>query len=1069
MSGLKLHRGIKPRSNRGIYAFAIAAMGVALAVSTLSMAPPATGDNDADAAAADTNPFTIVVIPDTQKYAENADLAANYTAQTEWIVEQQDALGIKFVMHLGDIVNSHPVTSQWDRATAAQSVLDEAAIPNSVLPGNHDMSLSTGEAPKYNTYFPPSRYADASWNSDTVSYGGYLGQNQFGPDPVDRQNMNNYSLLTVGGVDLLMLNIEYEMPQYSIDWAQRVIDAYPDRTVIMATHGWITQTGDWMNWTLRTDTDTNTAVDVFNNFVYNNCSISMVVAGHMADKTTGEANRTDLNACGEPVQQILTDYQRRDNGGDGWLRYYTFNPAEATVDAYTYSPVLDQYENDENSQFSLPIALGPDTDKPVTLVAADAQWRWLGTPTEWPDGWLADDFDDSAWATGQAPLGFGHSTIATSIDPGPPNSLRPLSTIFRHTFTVEDPALLSDLRLTTRADDGIAIYINGTEVNRTNLPTGTLRPGTYATLAPSTNRALNNPITIPIDPNLLQPGRNVITASTHLNYRNTYSTSFSAQLSGLHAGGPAPTVTAPAVTASVSGTTTVDLSWTSDEPNLTGFDITRDGVALTSLPADARSYSDSGLSAATSYAYTVTAIAGDEKSAPATITVTTPESGQTSPVTLVASAATWRWLGTPTSWPDGWQSGDFDDSDWGAGQAPLGFGHVSIVTNTDPGPPNSSRPLSTLYRHTFTLDDPALLSDLTLTSRADDGVVIYINGTEVNRTNLPSGTLRPRTYATAAPSTTQSVTDPVSIPIDISLLQAGTNVISASTHLNYRNTYNTSFAAELSGLREGPPRELSAPELNATSTAPTTAELEWTTSEPGVTGFEITRDGATVRTVPAATRSYTDAGLTAETSYNYGVSAIASDRRSEPATATITTPASGQTVPVTLVDSRASWRWLGTPNRWPSGWLNATFNDSRWGTGQAPLGFGHSSIVTNTDAGPPNSLRPRSTLFRHTFTVDDPSALSALTLISRADDGVVIYINGVEVNRTNLPSGPLNPASYATRAPTTNRAIAIPIVVPIPANLLQPGVNVITASTHLNYRNTYSSSFAAELSGLMIQ
>ena len=32
-----------------------------------------------------------------------------------------------------------------------------------------------------------------------------------------------------------------------------------------------------------------------------------------------EANRSDLNSCGQPVQQLLTDYQDRPNGGDGWL------------------------------------------------------------------------------------------------------------------------------------------------------------------------------------------------------------------------------------------------------------------------------------------------------------------------------------------------------------------------------------------------------------------------------------------------------------------------------------------------------------------------------------------------------------------------------------------------------------------------------------------------------------------------------------------------------------------------------------------------------------------------------
>ena len=58
-----------------------------------------------------------------------------------------------------------------------------------------------------------------------------------------------------------------------------------------------------------------------------------MLSGHFHDGNAGEANRSDLNRCGEPVQQILTDYQDRANGGDGWLRYYTFDPAANTMTA----------------------------------------------------------------------------------------------------------------------------------------------------------------------------------------------------------------------------------------------------------------------------------------------------------------------------------------------------------------------------------------------------------------------------------------------------------------------------------------------------------------------------------------------------------------------------------------------------------------------------------------------------------------------------------------------------------------------------------------------------------------
>ena len=54
----------------------------------------------------------------------------------------------------------------------------------------------------------------------------------------------------------------------------------------------------------------------------------MVLNGHYP----GEGRRTDNNACGDPVHQVLSDYQERSNGGDGWLRIMTFTPAENRID-----------------------------------------------------------------------------------------------------------------------------------------------------------------------------------------------------------------------------------------------------------------------------------------------------------------------------------------------------------------------------------------------------------------------------------------------------------------------------------------------------------------------------------------------------------------------------------------------------------------------------------------------------------------------------------------------------------------------------------------------------------------
>ena len=153
------------------------------------------------------------------------------------------------------------------------------------------------------------------------------------------------------------------------------------------------------------------------------------------------------------------------------------------------------------------------------------------------------------------------------------------------------------------------------------------------------------------------------------------------------------------------------------------------------------------------------------------------------------------------------------------------------------------------------------------------------------------------------------------------------------------------------------------------------------------------------------------------------------------------------------MENAASWRWLFKTTAWPSGWTAPTYNDSTWGQGQAPLGFG-AAVSTNIDVPAPTSNRPRSALFRRTFEIDDVNRYSGLQLTSRADDGVVLTVNGTEVNRTRLPTGTLSASSYATGVVSTATATANPVTVQVPKSLLRNGTNVLAAATVLNYKAT---------------
>lgn len=104
------------------------------------------------------------------------------------------------------------------------------------------------------------------------------------------------------------------------------------------------------------------------------------------------------------------------------------------------------------------------------------------------------------------------------------------------------------------------------------------------------------------------------------------------------------------------------------------------------------------------------------------------------------------------------------------------------------------------------------------------------------------------------------------------------------------------------------------------------------------------------------------------------------------------------------------------------------------------------------------STRPLSAQFRAEFEVDDLQEWESAVVTAWIDDGAIVYLNGVEVGRGNLPSGAISQGTYATAAPRTSAASAAPASFTLPSSRLVEGTNVVAIQTHLNYRATFDVS-----------
>lgn len=282
--------------------------------------------------------FTIVVLPDTQKYTASLHdgRPEMFVAQTDWILSNRASRQIAYVALVGDISeHGSGAEQEWWHATNALYRLGDPArtglpdgIPCGVAVGNHDMK--GGGTALFNRYFGVEHFARHGY------YGGHFGTN----------NDSHYDLFTAGGVDFLVLSLVMNAGQDRelMHWADQVLQSHSNRQAIVVTHSLLNET----LWpTPPTWTKEGRAIfEVISQ--HPNCFL--MLCGHKH----GEARKREtVGTNGHSVDLILADYQDCPHGGDGYLRVMEFSPSRRQIRVKTFSPWTGQWSTNINSQFTL--------------------------------------------------------------------------------------------------------------------------------------------------------------------------------------------------------------------------------------------------------------------------------------------------------------------------------------------------------------------------------------------------------------------------------------------------------------------------------------------------------------------------------------------------------------------------------------------------------------------------------------------------------------------------------------------------------------------------------------------
>jgi hypothetical protein len=292
--------------------------------------------------------FTIVALPDTQYYSQT--FPEIFLAQTQWIVEQRMDRNIVFVTHEGDIVQLAPITTEWDVASAAMSLLEDPVttqlpegIPYGLSVGNHDQHPNNqagfpsdpgSTTAQFNQYFGLPRFEEKSW------YGGHFGDN----------NDNSYQLFEARGMKFIVIHHEFDdtvtsMIDQVLEWTDELLEVYHDRRAIITSHSLLCTVVNcpstlWAPFS-------NQGLATYEALKHHR-NLFLMLCGH-AGTSLQQPRREDTHD-GHTIHTLLSNYQRGEDCpywcGNGWLRILTFKPSEDLISVRTYSPWLDAYKTD---------------------------------------------------------------------------------------------------------------------------------------------------------------------------------------------------------------------------------------------------------------------------------------------------------------------------------------------------------------------------------------------------------------------------------------------------------------------------------------------------------------------------------------------------------------------------------------------------------------------------------------------------------------------------------------------------------------------------------------------------
>ncbi|MDB6034466.1 MAG: metallophosphoesterase [Verrucomicrobiales bacterium] len=170
-------------------------------------------------------------------------------------------------------------------------------------------------------------------------------------------------------------------------------------------------------------------------------------------------------------------------------------------------------------------------------------------------------------------------------------------------------------------------------------------------------------------------------------------------------------------------------------------------------------------------------------------------------------------------------------------------------------------------------------------------------------------------------------------------------------------------------------------------------------------------------------------------------------------------------VPITLVAPGSVWKYLDDGSEPGAAWRTTNFNENSWSAGAAQLGYGDGDEATLVRSNRLDNTRIITTYFRKSFNVGSAWSLDDVILRLLRDDGGIVYLNGIEVFRSNMPNGPVSSTTPALTA-ITGADESIFVATNLNSGLLLNGANLLAVEIHQSSVTSSDLSFDLVLSGV---